>query len=344
MRLPFHDRVAECRHRLGVRVAKASAASRSGANAKAMRAFRFFVVHGLGQLTRPWTLRPAPMPSRTHSSSIGFAQFANQKSSKTNFPFVFPHNHQSHRISDEGLPHKSLAAAPFDLAIVANLAAHQPRRISQQHLAWARQAFRSIKFCGRTLPQSFVGPNVVVDAHPPVAAPLLSSRMARSGSRRFGFVHPMHLFVRAILLRMARRCEFAPYSQSRPPGTQARKPRWAARSEWSPIVHANNFGIPIPREESHKNPANGPPTLIGQQTDSQQITTEQIAHRQRLHSATVLSSKPAFEIERPNLIALFGHGQAASLQPRTSGERWRARRLNFIRLSHLPIVRAQGTA
>jgi hypothetical protein len=277
-----------------------------------------FLRYPITSVTMSRNLRPRPTPSRTHSSRIGFPQLANNQSGETNLPFVSAQKPQSHFMSHEGFSHKTLAPAPSDLAIAPHPPEHQFRRIFQQHHAWARTAFRSINFCRSALPQSFVRSNFVVGSNPPLAAPPLSARVAGNWPRRFGFVHPVHLFVTPILFRMSGRYEFAPHPQSRPPGTQARKPRWPGRSEWSPIIRADNLGIPVAREQSHKNPASRPPTLIGQQSYSQQITTEQIAHRQGLDPATVLCSKPALEIDCPNLVASPRYGQSAWLQARTS--------------------------
>ena len=51
---------------------------------------------------------------------------------------------------------------------------------------------------------------------------------------------------------------------------------------------------------------------MAKQSDSQQIATEQIAHRQRVHSLAVLRAKPTFEIDRPNVVGSGCHRQGRS--------------------------------
>lgn len=265
-------------------------------------------------------LKPTWISSGPYSTLIGFPQFPNQQSGKMNPPLRLVQELQSHRVSDEGFPHKAFAPAPFDLAIASHLAPHRSWWVFWKYLASTRQAFGSINFPWRPLPQSLVGPNLVVTSDPSPGPPLLRSHIGRRGSCRFGFEHPMHLFVRPILFRMPRSYELDLDSQGGPPSAQARKPHWPGRSERSAIVHADDLGIPVTPKQPQKNSTNRPPTLIGQQAYSQQVTTEQIANRQGLDPASVLSSKPALEIDRPNLIALLGYRQS------TSAQRWTSRR------------------
>jgi hypothetical protein len=306
------------RQRLGVHVAEASAASRSGVNPKALCVFWFSSAIAPTNQALPTSSKPARISSRPHSTLIGFPQFPNQQSSKMNSPLRLAQEFQSHRVPNEGFPYKAFAPVPFDLAIASHLAPHRSWWSFWKYLASTRQAFGSINFPWRQLPQSLVGPNLVVASDPSPGPPLLRSHIARRGSCRFGFEHPMHLFVRAILFWMPRSYELDLDSHGGPPSAQARKPRWPGRSERSAIVHADDLGIPVTPKQPQKNSTNRPPTLIAQQAYCQQVTTEQVANRQGLDPTSVLSSKPALEIDSPNLIALLGHRESTSAQGWTS--------------------------
>ena len=318
MRVPFHDHVNGWQ--------TAPWGSRSGGErsepqrSEPQGAVRVLVLVGdcPNQPGIPTSSKPARISSGPHSPLIGFPQFPNQQSDKMNPPFRLAQELQSHRVPNEGFPHKAFAPAPFDLAIASHLAPHRSWWVLGKYLASTRQAFWSINFPWRPLPQSFVGPNLIVASDPSPGPPLLRSHIARRGSCRFGFEHPMHLFVRPILFWMPRSYELDLDSHGRPPCAQARKPRWPGRSERSAIVHADDLGIAVTPKQPQKNSTNRPPTLVGQQAYSQQVTTEQIANRQGLDPASVLSPKPALEIDRPNLIALLGHRQSTSAQGRTS--------------------------
>ena len=276
------------------------------------------VGHCSNQPSKTTNSKPARISSGTHSTRIGFPQFPNQQSGKMHSPFRLGQGLQSHRVANESFPHKAFASAPFDLAIASHLAPHPSWWVFWKYLAPTRQAFGSINFHWRPLAQSLVGPNLVVAFDPSPGPPLLRSHIARRGTCRFGFEHPMHLFVRPILFRMPRSYELDLDSHGSPPSAQARKPRWPGRSERSAIVHADDLGIAVTPKQLQKNSTNRPPTLIGQQAYCQQVTTEQIANRQGLDPASVLSSKPALEIDRPNLIALLGHRKPTSAQGWTS--------------------------
>jgi hypothetical protein len=156
--------------------------------------------------------------------------------------------------------------------------------------------------------------NLIVDAYPTIDSTLLSPPIGRSGSRRLGFEHPMHLLVRSILFRMARRYKFDADSQCAPPSAQPRKASWADGSKGHSIVHTNNFRIAILPEQPHKNPLHRLPGLIGQHTNRQQVTAEHIPNGQRFDPPAIPGTKPALEVHRPNKVAPTGARQSRPLQ------------------------------
>src|SRR5579859_888760 len=253
--------------------------------------------------------------SRTHSSRIGVPQLPDEQASKVDRPLASPLWFQSHWITDEGLPHEPLAALPFDLPIGAN-PARGPTLSIDQHRTAPQPCFGTIHLRGCPLPQGFVRPNPIVSLYPPVQAPLLRSQMARGRPRRLGLEHAVHLLVRPVLFGMSRRDEFDSNAQGGPPGAQPRQTPGTSGPKRPAVVRANHGWIAVLPEQPQKDPARWHPTLILEQPDRQQIPTERIPDRQGLHPLAVASSKPAFEIHRPHLIAAPRHGQPSPLQSR----------------------------
>ena len=163
----------------------------------------------------------------------------------------------------------------------------------------------------------------IVAAYPTIGSPLLGSHGTRGRSRQISFQFPVHLLVRSILFRMARRNKFHLDSQRRPPGAQTCKPRRPARSKGAAIVHANNPGQTKALEQLHKDCTRTPPLLVGQQSLRQKIPTEQIPHGQGLDPLPIRRSEPAFEIGRPYLIGPRRHRQGGRSNHRPRGDRGR---------------------
>src|SRR5258706_1011899 len=306
------------RQRIGSSSDEASEPSRRGVAANALRAG--FPLVGFSR--RDEALLKISSASRvlglTHPTWIRFPQLSNQQVGKINFPFVSAHPIQSHRIPNKGFPHKPFSPSPSDLPVGAH-PAHLPALPIAQHPTARRCWLGTINLRWSSLPQSFVRSDLVVGLYPPVHAPLLGPQVGRNRARRLGLEHPMHLFVSPILFWMARPDEFDPNPQNRPPGTQARKPDRTLGSKGSAVVHTNNTGVPFLSEQAQENPPGLPPTLSREQTDTQQITAEQISYRQRFYTLAVCCPKPTFEIYGPYLIAPPSHRQFSSFELRPPG-------------------------
>jgi len=307
------------RQRVGVRFAEASAASRSEANTNALRAVLTFLGLPFRNQMAPRISKPPCISGRAHSALIRFQQFSNQEIRKINRTFFLAHIFEPHRITDECFAHKALASPPFDLPIASYTAHNQAAGIAQQHTPWLQSLpLRTINLFWRSVPQPLVGTDLVVGFYPTFGASLLSSPVARRWSRRLGLEHPMHLLVRSVLLRMPRGYEFDSNPQSRPPGTQSRKPSRTRRSKGRTIVRADDIRISLLPKQAQENPPDWSPALIPQQADCQQISTEQIPYSQRFHSLAILGPKPTFEIHRPYLIAPCSRRQYFASQLRSS--------------------------
>src|SRR5881397_3100538 len=106
------------RHRVGVRFAEASVASRSEANTNAMQAR--FLSRGFS-LSHCFGLRISAscILGWTHATSIGFPEFADQKPRKIHRPFPFASQPQSHRISNKRLSYEPLPSSPTNLSVAS---------------------------------------------------------------------------------------------------------------------------------------------------------------------------------------------------------------------------------
>jgi hypothetical protein len=155
-----------------------------------------------------------------------------------------------------------------------------------------------------------------------VGAPLLRTPVERSRFCDLGLEDAVHLFVGAILFGMPRSNELNADSQSGPPSAQTRKPKRSGGAKRLAVVHADNIRVTILSKQPDKNPSDWLPTLVFEQADRQQVTTEQIPHCQWLDPLAVSRPKPAFEIYGPDLIVSQSPRQTIASQlwtaPRTS--------------------------
>src|SRR5512136_2763831 len=142
-------------HRVGVRIAEASVASRSDANPNAMRTrWRSvsWVPAGGAQLPAS---RPPRISGRAHPAGIGIPKFANQLTHKINRASCSAHHLEAHRIAHEGFAHKTLPPTPFDLAVAPHPPHPPPARVADDRPPYS-PALPTIDLRGRPLLQRFV--------------------------------------------------------------------------------------------------------------------------------------------------------------------------------------------
>jgi hypothetical protein len=274
----------------------------SGAEPPAGRAATSALLEERGLLDRLAPLiSAAGIAGRAHSTQISRPEFSNQQSTEIDSPFLPPWL-EAHWISHKCFAHEALSSLPFDFPVASDPADRPRPGIVQDSLS-AVLCSRTIDRRRHLLPQSFVRANRVVSVDPSIRPPLLRTPVARGPLSGFGLHHSMHLLVPAVLLGMPWSDEFHRDSQRRPPSAQARKARWACRSKRTAVVHTNDPRIAVASEQPKKDAPHRLPPLIGQQPDTQQISTVQIPHGQRIYSTPVLRSKPSLEIDRPYLVA-----------------------------------------
>jgi hypothetical protein len=263
---------------------------------------------------------------RPECASIRRAQLAQQDSRQVNRPLAGGQPLESDLASHHGLAHKTQAPLPPDLAIAAHAALLPSCRILHLRHALGPITPATLVMLRRSfLPQRLVRSFLIVNLSPTIQPPLLRPRVAGGRSRRLRLQHPVHLLVRAIVLGMCGPGKFDRNAQYRPPRTQARQSASARRGKRAAIVHADHLGQAILAEQPPKHCPHPPPLLIGQQPHRQQITAEQIAHRQGIHPLAIDRPPPAFEIHRPYLIGFLSQRQLGAHHHRPLGRTTAAR-------------------
>jgi hypothetical protein len=316
LKLVFHRGKCGCQ-RLGVYVAEASGASRSGVNTKTLGAVAGAQARQI--LLRPDSFAPGPthIDRRTHCASVDVPDLPDELLPEVHRRSAASSLLESHVITNESFPNESLAALPFDLPIAPD-PPHDPMSPISYRFLPPIDSPPTIYLHRCSLCQPFVGSHAIVSPNPPIRPPLLRSPIARCRMRRFGLEHPMHLLVCTVLFGMARRDKFDSNPQRRPPGTQPRKSRRACGSKGTAVVHSDHFRVAVSPKDSEKFPAGRPPALVSQQANAQQIATEQIPHSQWLDATTILGAKPTFEIDSPNMVGPPRDSEFGSLQTRTT--------------------------
>ena len=206
-------------------------------------------------------------------------------------------------LTNEGFADKALASSPSDFPVAA-----YPANLITRSIMYFGQARRelspafAVPFGRQGLSQCFVRTFVIVAPQPTCAAVLLAAPCVSSGLGGFSFQDPMKLFVRSILLWTGRPDQFDADAQPDPPGAQLRKPCRALRGKGTAIVDPNDLRQASSSKKSCKNRFDRRQVLRGQQLHQQTITTEQIAHCQRLAPLAIACAKPALEIDRPDMV------------------------------------------
>jgi len=255
---------------------------------------------------------PVLIKCRSHGSGIPLMQMTNQQLRKPNLSDTWLKAPQTNRLAHERFTDKPSAASPSDLPIAAH-----PANLTALVIRQLGQLLRQLPLAptvppgGRCLLHRLVRPLLVVSPKPAGASMLLSPARPRHWPGGFALHHPMELFVRAIVLRTRWARKFHPDSQPRPPRTQLRKTRRAARGEGTAVIHTNHFRQTPLSKKPCKDCLDRGHVLAGQQPHQQAIPTEQITHRQWFTALAVTRSEPALEIHRPYVV-----GTACDRQPR----------------------------
>jgi len=238
---------------------------------------------------------------------------------EVNFVDALERLFQPYHFADKGSSDKTLATLPFDVAAVAHAPALPRARIFHfWRLLRHGPTARPIHLRGHALAQGFVRTLVIVAADPSSDASLLRRY---AGRRRSGYVrseHPMHLFVRTVVLGMSGPDKVHRNAQAQPPHAQARQPHSALATKGRAIVHPNHFGQTVTTKNLHKNSAHSGIALVGQERHRQHKTTEQIAHGERFAALPIARAKPALEVDRPHFVATFWRVYSPPRQERSA--------------------------
>ncbi len=257
-----------------------------------------------------FTLAALPM-SLTHPSGVFVEQVADQELAQMDRMTGLVPGLQAHCLSHKCPADKTQAPPPFDMTAIADPSYFPRGGINQrrQHVGISPAA-GTIDLRGRALTQGFVRTLLVVIRQPSARTSLHRLTVRRALGHDFLLVTTMKLFVRRVVARSRPAGELDPNAQPQPPHRQARETQRPFAAKRRTVVHANCFGhSPFLKQASH-HATHRPIVLIGQQSQAQAITTQQIAHRQGFLANAILSAEPALEIHCPYLVGPTGYGQS----------------------------------
>jgi hypothetical protein len=251
------------------------------------------------------------------AAGIAVMEQAQESVLKMDFPDAGSGLMQGDGLADEGFADGTEPTAPLDLAVVTNLAHDPITRIADGLRSAIRTATGVIAVSGVTSSQGFVRSGGVVVVQPALATPLLGFGMScgRAGGVPFEFA--MHLFMRAILLRMTWADELDLDAQCAPPDAQAGKALRARAAEGRTIVHTDDFGQAAPAEQVEEDAAGRWKLLVGENADGQQEAAEEIADGEWVAPAAIGGAEATLEIHRPDLVGRRGEGEGRPEQPRS---------------------------
>ena len=121
-----------------------------------------------------------------------------------NFVRVVGDRFEPDQFADKGAPNKTLTASPFDVATVAYAPGVPRARIARFYQLFGHRSIaRPINLPRDPLAQSFMRTLMIVTTDPSSNASLLRRYAGCGRSGHIGSQYPMHLFVRAVVLRVS---------------------------------------------------------------------------------------------------------------------------------------------
>ena len=157
--------------------------------------------------------------------------------------------------------------------------------------------------------EGFVRPLLVVFADESSKSLLLGRAVGRRRPRGLGLQHGMKLFMRAILLRMARRNPLRHDPQAHPPHIELRQTAEPRAREWAAVVAADALRQSVVPKRTLEAMARRGRGAAEQGIAAQHESAEPVAQRQRIAIHAIARAKFAFEIGRPHLIGRCDRGQ-----------------------------------
>lgn len=255
---------------------------------------------------------------RANASGIAIVEHAQKQALKVDFVDTFGLWAQGDGLAHERLSDGTQTTLPLDLSVVTDTA-HRPMAVVVKGSRSAiRPSAAPIESDGIVSVQRLMRTLGVVIAFPPLTAASLSEQASSRRARRVSFEFPMHLFMGAVVLRMARANELDLDAQGAPPHTQGRESPSACAAEGRAVVHADHLGQTEPAKQTHEHAAHRRKTLMRQNAQRQDKATEQIAHRQRIAARAIGRAEKPLEVHRPDIVGRGGLSQGGQRQGRTA--------------------------
>ncbi len=290
-------------------VAQASGASRSEAGSPPNDCA------GEGKPPRSWMTRAR---GRSHAGRIALVKQSEQMPLEIHFLYPLACCFEPYQFAHESSSNKTLPSFPLDVTAIAH-PPHFPTSRIADHFEPRRHPASAgpIKLGRHLLAQSFVRPLLIVGANPSLVASVLRSHALGRRSGHLGLKHPVHLFVRPIVLGMGGPDKVHRNAQAQPPHARPRETQGSVAPEGRAIVHPDRLRQTVAAKNGLERPPHRRLAWLGNKHHGQDITTEQIAHRERFAPPSIARAKPSFEIDRPHLVGTFGPLHSSPRQHRT---------------------------
>jgi hypothetical protein len=240
--------------------------------------------------------------SGAQSPPIFFEEEAEEKLLEVNFIILTVERFESDGLADESPANGAQAAVDFDAAFLPDFARQPGGRIKtgSRRLPGARAGL--VKLRGRTQVETFVRAQDIVFLLPDGKTALLSAEVGGGRVGGVGFENPMHLFMGAIVLGMARAGKLDPDAEAQPPDAQGGEIPGTQAGKRDAVVDPNDAReTPFLKEALKDRPdlriAEG-----GDGLDAENEAGSQITDGQWFAAAPVGGPKPAFEIQRPDVV------------------------------------------
>jgi len=149
---------------------------------------------------------------------------------------------------------------------------------------------------------------------------MLGRRGGGRWRRSLGFEDPMHLLVRAVVLRMGRTDILDLDAKAQPPHAQRRQAQGSAAAERGAVVHPDHARQTASAKQTDQHSTHRGITGRRHVSDQQYLPAVKIPHGQRINPRAIAGAKPTLEIDRPNVVGPAGQraDQSRQLWPRSA--------------------------
>lgn len=266
----------------------------------------------------PCCFAPTDISGWTYPAWIGVHEQADKMTLEIDFMNPGFNWSEAHSLAAEGPTNDPESSTPTNITALDDTACRPSPTVSQLgQPASIAVSTLAIEGRGHLLLQGLMGALVVVIADKMRRSLLLAARRGCRRRSHLRFINSVHLLMSSVVLGAGPTRKFHADAQTQPPSRKTRQIQRSVASKGSAVIDTDNFGL----SKFHKQPLEMSLyrlMTMAKQSDAQQVAAEQIAYGQGVHPLPVSRAKPAFEIDRPNVIGSAGDGQGGPRQLRSS--------------------------